>query len=104
MVRVRVAAKTEHARHVLGLAAMAGNEFIYGYLRMAVANALSGSITDANLLDILDDAVQTGMLAERNDAYVFRYPLYRAALSEQLSDHRRAHFHEVLARIPSPSR
>jgi DNA-binding SARP family transcriptional activator len=103
MVRVRVAAKTEYARHVLGLAAIAGNEFTYNYLRTAVADALSGSITDANLLDILDDAVQTGMLAERNEAYIFRYPLYRAALSEQLSDHRRAHFHEVLARIPSAS-
>jgi predicted ATPase len=101
LVRVRVDAKTEFARQVLALAATAGNEFSYDYLRTAAARALRPAVTEGNLLDVLDDALQTGILEERDDSYSFRYPVYRAALSEHLSDHRRAHFREVLVQIAS---
>ena len=79
----------ETLRRVLALAAaIHAAEFSLGKL-LAGAAALEPPVSDGMLFDVLDRALQAGLLEERTRGYAFRYPLVRAALYQDLSRHRR---------------
>lgn len=94
---MRLAGMDETLRRVLGLAAVAqAAEISLSKLRTGAA-ALDPPVSDAALFDVLDRALQTGLLEERARGYAFRHPLIRAALYESLSRHRRDQFQAALA-------
>jgi DNA-binding SARP family transcriptional activator len=96
LVAERVAPMEESVRRVLALAAAAsGKEISLTDLQTGGA-ALQPPVSDAALFDALDRALQIRILEERNDAYVFRHPLIRSALYEDLSKHRRDELHAAL--------
>ena len=79
----------ETLRRVLALAAaIHAAEFSLSKLLTGAA-ALEPPVSDGALFDVLDRALQAGLLEERTRGYAFRYPLIRAALYEGLSRHRR---------------
>jgi DNA-binding SARP family transcriptional activator len=82
-------------RPVLALAAVAGTKVTLADLRTGAA-ALRPPFSEAQLFDGLDWALHTRILVEREDAYVFRHPLVRAALYEELPTHRRAQLSAAL--------
>jgi hypothetical protein len=84
-----MAAMDENLRRVLVLAAIAGAaEISLDALRAGTA-ALEPPISDAALLDALDQALQLRVMEERSNGFAFRYPLFRSAVYEGLSRHRR---------------
>jgi DNA-binding SARP family transcriptional activator len=96
-VALRVASIDESARRVLALAAANGMEVSLADLRMG-AERLEPTVSDAALFDALDRALELRILEERNDAYAFRHPLFRSALYDDLSQHRRDQLHAALGR------
>ncbi|MGH3181409.1 MAG: hypothetical protein ACRDOE_05820, partial [Streptosporangiaceae bacterium] len=61
------------------------------------AAALDPPVSDAALFEVLDRALQIGLLEERSMGYAFRHPLIRAALYEGLYRHRRDQLQDALA-------
>jgi DNA-binding SARP family transcriptional activator len=97
LIEMRLAGMDETLRHVLGLAAVArAAEISLSRLRSGAA-ALDPPVSDSAFFDVLDRALQIGVLEERAKGYAFRYPLIRAALYEGLSRHRRDQFQAALA-------
>jgi DNA-binding SARP family transcriptional activator len=97
-VAMRIALMDESLRRVLTLAAAAGGtELSLTELRTGAA-ALQPPVSDATLFDALDRALEIRILEERNGAYVFRHPLVRSALYEDLSPHRRTQLHAAIGR------
>jgi hypothetical protein len=89
LAAARLAAMDENLRRVLVLAAIAGAaEISLDALRAGTA-ALEPPISDAALLDALDQALQLRVMEERSNGFAFRYPLFRSAVYEGLSRHRR---------------
>jgi DNA-binding CsgD family transcriptional regulator/tetratricopeptide (TPR) repeat protein len=87
---------------ILELAAVAGSAFTLDLLRRASA------VTEATLLDAVDDAVRSGLLLDSPGprlAYRFTHELVRRAVSDRLSAVRRAELHlkvaEALERVPA---
>jgi DNA-binding SARP family transcriptional activator len=94
---MRLAGMDETLRRVLGLAAVARTaEIPLSNLRSGAA-ALDPPVSGSAFFDVLDRALQIGLLEERARGYAFRYPLIRAALYEGLSRHRRDQFQAALA-------
>ncbi|MGN6171980.1 MAG: ATP-binding protein [Streptosporangiaceae bacterium] len=94
---MRLAGMDETLRRVLGLAAVArAAEIPLSNLRSGAA-ALDPPVSDSAFFDVLDRALQIGLLEERARGYAFRHPLIRAALYEGLSRHRRDQFQAALA-------
>jgi DNA-binding SARP family transcriptional activator len=97
LTAMRLACMDETLRRVLGLTAVArATEISLTKLRRGAA-ALDPPVSDAALLDVLDRALQIGLLEERARGYSFRHPLIRAALYEGLSRHRRDQLQAALA-------
>jgi DNA-binding SARP family transcriptional activator len=89
LTTMRLARMDETLRRVLALAAaIHAAEFSLSKLLTGAA-ALEPPVSDGALFDVLDRALQAGLLEERMRGYAFRYPLIRAALYEGLSRHRR---------------
>jgi DNA-binding SARP family transcriptional activator len=96
LVAARLATMDETLRRVLGLAAASRTaEISLGELRAAGA-ALEPPVPEAELLDALDRALQMRVLEERSSGYGFCQPLFRTALYESLSRHRRDQFRAAL--------
>jgi predicted ATPase len=89
----------DQGQRVLALAATAAPQFTCHDLRSA-ATSLMPAISENVLLDVLDQALDAHIIAEKDDGYEFRQPLFRAALREQLSHHRRVQFQAALAGSP----
>jgi DNA-binding Lrp family transcriptional regulator len=87
----------DRARLVLALVALAGPDVAFREIYLAVSQAIDPTMSEPDLLNILDGALGAGMLSERGLGYSFRYPLFRAALSNRLSRQRRARFHTAIA-------
>jgi predicted ATPase len=88
----------DSARRVLALAAAVnGTEISLTDLRTGGA-ALQPPVSDGALFDALDRALGLRILEERDGSYVFRHPLVRSALYEDLSRHRREELHAALGR------
>jgi DNA-binding SARP family transcriptional activator len=97
LVEMRLAAMDETLRRVLVLAAASGAADIsLRALRTGVA-ALEPPVSDAALLGALDQALQMRVLEEGADGFAFRHPLFRSAVYEGLSRHRRDQLHAALA-------
>jgi DNA-binding SARP family transcriptional activator len=95
---LRVARMEASVRRVLALAAAAdGSGVSLSHLRKAGA-ALQPPISEAELFDALDRALESRILEERNGAYAFRHPLMRSALFEELAKHRRDQLQAALGR------
>jgi len=93
---MRLAAMDETLRRVLELTAASGAaEISLAALRTGTA-ALEPPVSDAALLDALDQALQARILEERSGGFAFRHPLFRSALYEGLSQHRRDQFRAAL--------
>jgi DNA-binding SARP family transcriptional activator/uncharacterized protein (DUF924 family) len=92
LVAARVDRMGEDVRRVLSLAAVAGMEFSFDLMQA------TEEMSEAQLLDALDHALEKRMLVEREGCYVFRHPLLRLALYERLSPSRRAQLHGAVAR------
>lgn len=99
LAAMRLAAMDETLRQVLVLAAASGAaEISLGTLRTGTA-ALQPPVSDAALLDALDRALQLRVLEEGSSGFAFRYPLFRSAVYEGLSRHRRDQLHAALAPV-----
>lgn len=97
LTAIRLARMDETLRRVLELAAAThAAEISLSKLRAGAA-ALDPPVSDAALFDVLDRALQTGLLEERTRGYAFRHPLVRAALYEGLARHRRDQLRAALA-------
>jgi DNA-binding SARP family transcriptional activator len=96
LAAARLATMDETLRRVLGLAAASRTaEISLAELRTGGA-ALEPPVPEAGLLDALDRALQMRVLEERSSGYGFCQPLFRAALYESLSRHRRDQFRAAL--------
>ncbi|HEY8047088.1 MAG TPA: BTAD domain-containing putative transcriptional regulator [Streptosporangiaceae bacterium] len=101
LAAARLATMDETVRQVLGLAAAsAATEISLGELRTGGA-ALEPPVSGPALLDALDRALQLRVLEERSSGFAFRQPLFRSALYESLSRHRRD---QIRAALPAPGR
>jgi DNA-binding SARP family transcriptional activator len=98
LVAMRVAPMEESVRRVLALAAVAGGTEISLTDLRAGAAALQPPVSDTDLFEALDRALEICILEERQDAYAFRHPLVRSALYAELSKHRRDQLHAALGR------
>lgn len=97
LAATRLATMDETLRRVLGLAsASRAAEISLGELRTGGA-ALDPPVTEAALLDALDRALQMRVLEEGSTGFSFRHPLFRSAVYEGLSRHRRDQLHAALA-------
>jgi DNA-binding CsgD family transcriptional regulator len=90
VVSQRLARLADGTGELLELAATAGGEFGFDVVRRAA------NVTDAELLERLDEAVRSGMIEElpsRALAYRFAHELVRRALYDRLTGVRRAELH-----------
>jgi DNA-binding SARP family transcriptional activator/tetratricopeptide (TPR) repeat protein len=78
-------------RNTLSLAAVAGMECSFPLLLEA------GRLSDDVLLDAVDSALETRILIETAEGYVFRHPLFRSALYERIAYARRSSLHAAVA-------
>jgi DNA-binding SARP family transcriptional activator len=92
LVMMRVGRMSADIGHVLSLAAVAGMEPTFADLRRAT------HLSESDLLDALDGALEAHILDERPDGFVFRHPLFRAVLLDRLSHARRASLALALSR------
>lgn len=81
------------ARRVLTCAAVAGTELDPGLLAAATDVAVE------QVIDLLDGAVDAGLLAERGDDLVFAHALVRASMLSSVSTLRRRRWHRTIADI-----
>jgi len=96
LAAMRLAAMDETLRRVLELTAASGAAEISLAALCTGTAALEPPVSDAALLDALDQALQTRILEERSGGFAFRHPLFRSALYEGLSQHRRDQFRAAL--------
>jgi DNA-binding SARP family transcriptional activator len=97
-VAMRVSSMPESVRRVLELAAIGSEmEVSLRHLRAGAA-ALQPPLSDADLFDALDSALEARILEERMGVYSFRHPLVRSALCEDMSKHRRDQLRSALDR------
>ncbi|MFQ5905923.1 MAG: diguanylate cyclase [bacterium] len=93
----RLDALDEETRRVLSCAAVLGSEFDFKILSRLV------DMNEGNLLDVLDDAVQSQLISESAgvtvDSYGFQHVLVADFLYHGLNPGRRAFLHEKAARI-----
>jgi DNA-binding SARP family transcriptional activator len=101
LVEQLVAPLPENARRVLALSAVAGTQITLAQLRRA-ASALQPPLSETELFEALDRALGTRILVEEGDLYAFRHPLVRAALYEELSQHRRLQLNAALEGTEDP--
>jgi DNA-binding SARP family transcriptional activator len=95
-VASRIAPMKESVRRVLALVAVAPRgEISLADLRAGAA-ALRPPVSDVELFDALDRALELRIVEERGSSYAFRHPLVRSALYEGLSKHRRDELHAAL--------
>ena len=94
LVALRVGSMEETVRRVLALAAANGMEISLSDLR--TGGSAPNPVSDAELFNALDRALEARILEERDDSYAFRHPLVRSALYEDLSKHRRDELHAAL--------
>jgi predicted ATPase len=96
----RVETLSDCGRDALALAVASGGDSVtLGELSQA-ATALVPPISLANLYDGVDDALRSGVLEARGEAYAFRHPLVRAALYATLGQHRRKQLEMAYGRGP----
>jgi predicted ATPase len=96
LVAIRAARVAPSVRRVVALAAAAREAQIpLNELRTGAA-ALDPRLSEAALLDGLDRALEMRLLEERDGRYAFCHPLIRAALYEDLPQHRRDQLHAAL--------
>jgi hypothetical protein len=81
---------------VLALAAAREAQIPLDELRTSAA-ALDPPLSEAELFDGLDRALEMRLLEERDGRYAFCHPLVRAALYEDLPRHRRDQLQAALA-------
>jgi hypothetical protein len=97
LAATRLATMDETLRRVLGLASVSpAAEISLGELVTSGA-ALEPPVSEAALFDALDRALQMRVLEERSSGYAFCQPLFRSALYESLSRHRRDQLRTALA-------
>jgi DNA-binding CsgD family transcriptional regulator len=90
VVSQRLTRLSEEANELLELAAVAGTEFELDTVRRAAV------VTEAALLDAIDEAVRSGLLVEepgRGLAFRFAHELVRRAIADRLSSARKAELH-----------
>jgi DNA-binding CsgD family transcriptional regulator len=90
VVSQRLTRLSTQANELLELAAVAGTEFELDTVRRAAA------VTEAALLDAIDEAVRSGLLVEepgRGLAFRFAHELVRRAIAERLPSGRKAELH-----------
>lgn len=104
LVSVRVDGMQEDVQRVLTLVAAAGTEVSFPELCVAVEAAFDSPLSEEELLDTLDQALQAGVLEEGRNGYGFRHPLFQATLYDHLSRPRRVRLHAVLAQVFEQSR
>jgi DNA-binding SARP family transcriptional activator len=96
LVAMRAARLAPSVRRVLALAAAREAQIPLDELRTSAA-ALDPPLSEAELFDGLDRALEMRLLEERDGRYAFCHPLVRAALYEELPRHRRDQLHAALA-------
>jgi predicted ATPase len=87
LMEMSLAALEAPVRRVLDLVAVGGPETMLADLHRAAAK-LQPALSNADLLEALDQALDSRILVERRGGYAFRHPLVRAAVHEHLSHHR----------------
>jgi DNA-binding SARP family transcriptional activator len=92
LLRERVRRLGPSVESALAAAAVIGREFSFDVLRGVV------SLSDGELLDALDAALDGHLLEETEDGYRFRHLLIRRALYDSLSRVRRARLHGQTAK------
>ncbi len=92
LLRERVMRLGSSVESALKTAAVVGREFRFEILRRVA------TLSDTELLDVLDAALIGHLLEETMDGYRFRHPLIRRVLYEALSRARRARLHTHAAR------
>lgn len=102
LTAIRLSLMDEPLRRVLGLTAIAGaTEVSLNQLRAGAA-ALEPPVAVPVLFDVLDRALQMGLLEERGAGYAFRHPVVRSALYDCLPRHRRDELRAALGAPPVP--
>jgi DNA-binding SARP family transcriptional activator len=91
LITTRLERLAPSTREVLALAAVIGRDSPYRLLRAA------SDLTEAELLDALDEGLNRRVLEESAEGYRFGHPLQRAALYERLNRARRARLHGRVA-------
>jgi DNA-binding SARP family transcriptional activator len=84
----RLGRLSEPTRTMLVTAAVIGRHF-----SVRLLCALAPGEDDAQVLDAIDEAVRTGIIAERLDVFAFSHALIRQTLYSELSSARRARLH-----------
>lgn len=91
VIAVRMGRLPAQVQDVLAWAAVGGMENDYPVLRRA------SNMEDRDLLDACDAALEARILEEQGSRLAFRHPLFRRAIYDRLSRHRRRHLHSALA-------
>lgn len=98
LAAMRLATMDDTLRRLLGLVSASGAaEISLGELRSGGA-ALEPPVPEAALFEALDRALRMRLLEERKSGYAFCHPLFRSALYQSLSRHRRDQFQAALTR------
>jgi predicted ATPase len=101
VIAKRVAALPADGGRVLSVAALIGHDFEFGLL-LDVAG-----LPEEPLLDVLDAAVQAGIVVEAGDVpgrYSFAHALLRTTLEQELTTTRRARLHAAIGGAIEPPR
>jgi DNA-binding SARP family transcriptional activator len=97
LVGLRMAPMGEGVRRALELVAAASERQISLAGLRAGGAALKPPLSDAELFDALDRALELRILEEREGCYAFRHPIVGAAVYDELSKHRRDELQIALA-------
>jgi hypothetical protein len=100
LVQARVETLGDRGRDTLALAVASGCDSVTLAKLCQAAGALTPPISLPDLYDGLDDALRSGVLEARGEAYAFRHPLVRAALYDTLGQHRRKQLEMAYGRWP----
>jgi DNA-binding CsgD family transcriptional regulator/tetratricopeptide (TPR) repeat protein len=92
VLRRRLEALSKECRSVLETASVAGHELEIEQL------AVETGIPRPQLLDLLDEALETGLLRQRDGGYEFAHGLVRGTVYGGLSTARRAELHGLIGR------
>ena len=97
LVGLRMAPMREGVRRALELVAAANERQISLAGLRAGGAALKPPLSDVELFDALDRALELRILEERDGRYAFRHPIVGAAVYDELSKHRRDELQIALA-------